>query len=330
MAWIQIPSDADLKCWRQAIAQLIRLALNPVGLVFGSGFENRLSLIEEFSQQGILLGNSASCIHLFKDPSYFFPLLQKLAIPAPETRLTPPPLGNSFGWLRKTIGATGGHHILPVLSAAITSTTSNHYYQRQLEGQPGSVLFLANGREAQILGCNRLEIAPTLTAPYRYGGISTPLNLAASTRALLQSHLNNIVLATGLRGLNGLDFIQESGDTLQVLEINPRPPASLDLYQDLLNPFDAHIKACLGNPLPIKFAPITLARAFFIHYAPYRLQVPSNMAWPTFCHDCPVTNRIIEREEPICSIHARGSSIEQCQQLIKQHQRQVLKLLIPG
>src|SRR5699024_2861653 len=227
------------------------------------------------------------------------------------------------------IGATGGHHILPVLSAAITpsSTTNNHYYQRQLEGQPGSALFLANGKEAQILGCNRLAIAPNPAAPYRYGGISTPLNLAASTRALLQNYLNNIVLATGLRGLNGLDFIQEPKGTLQVLEINPRPPASLDLYQDLLNPFAAHIKACLGNPLPITIAPITPARAFLILYAPYRLQVPLNMAWPTFCHDYPVTNRIIEREEPICSIHARGSCIEQCQQLIEQRQRQVLKLL---
>jgi predicted ATP-grasp superfamily ATP-dependent carboligase len=292
-----------------------------VGLVFGSGFENRLGLIEEFSQQGILLGNTSQCIQLLKDPNHLFPLLQALNIPAPETRFLPPK--NPFGWLRKAIGGTGGHHVL----AATASTTNHCYYQRKLEGRPGSVLFLANGKEAQILGYNRLGIAPTPTAPYRYGGVSAPLKLAPSICSFFQNHLSAVVTATGLRGLNGLDFIQEPEGEIQVLEINPRPPASLDLYQELLNPFDAHIKSCLGGSLPIKITPITTARAFSILYAPHRLQVSPNMAWPTFCHDYPVANYSIGKEEPICSIHAKGASIEECQQLIEQRQYQVLKLL---
>jgi predicted ATP-grasp superfamily ATP-dependent carboligase len=138
------------------------------------------------------------------------------------------------------------------------------------------------------------------------------------------------VLAAGLRGLNGLDFIQEPEGEIQILEINPRPPASLDLYQDLLNPFDAHVKACLGAPLPIRINPMTTSRAFSILYAPHRLQIPPPMVWPDFCHDYPVTSHFIGKDEPICSIHAKGFSIEECQQLIKQHQHQVLKLLTPS
>jgi predicted ATP-grasp superfamily ATP-dependent carboligase len=320
-AWAQIPLGADSEHWRQAIAQIIGPELNTVGLVFGSGFENRPGLIEEFSQQGILLGNTSQCIRLLKDPRYLFPLLQELDIPAPETRILLS--DNLSGWLRKTVGGTGGHHVL----AATASTTIDCYYQRELKGQPGSVLFLTNGKETQILGYNCLGTAPTSTAPYRYGGVSTPLDLAPSTCTLLQRYLNDIVSATGLRGLNGLDFIQGPTGEIQILEINPRPPASLDLYQDLFNPFDAHIKACLGGPLPIKITPITTARAFSILYAPHRLQVSPNMTWPTFCHDYPIANYFIGREEPICSIHATGSSIEECQQLIKQRQSKVLKLL---
>jgi predicted ATP-grasp superfamily ATP-dependent carboligase len=320
-AWARIPFGADSEHWHHAITQLIGPELNSVGLVFGSGFENRPGLIEELSQQGILLGNTSQCIRLLKDPGRFFPLLQKLEIPAPETRLIPP--DNLSGWLQKTIGGTGGHHVL----AATTSTTINCYYQRRLKGQPGSVLFLTNGKEAQILGYNCLETAPTSTASYRYGGVSTPLELAPSICTLLQRYLNDIVSAIGLRGLNGLDFIQGPAGEIQVLEINPRPPASLDLYQDLFNPFDAHIKACLGGPLPVKVTPMTTARAFSILYAPHRLQVFPNMIWPTFCHDYPIANYFIGREEPICSVHATGSSIEECQQLIKQRQSQVLRLL---
>ncbi|QBQ53885.1 ATP-grasp domain-containing protein [Nitrosococcus wardiae] len=344
-AWVQIPPGADDEHWRQRIAQLIRTETNPVGLVFGSGFENRPEFMEELTQWGVLLGNRPHCVRLLNDPRRFFSLLWKLAIPAPEIRFSPP--DPTHGWLRKAIGGTGGHHVLPMTKALIhgkrvrwqemrpesqkrrASTSPPYYYQRKLEGQPGSVLFLANSKETQILGYNHLWTAATRAAPYRYGGVATPLNLTPSAATFLQSYLRTIVTATGLRGLNGLDFIQEPGG-IQVLEINPRPPASLDLYHDLFNPFDAHVKACLEVPLSFRVTSITTTRAFSILYAPYPLQIPPHMVWPTFCYDCPVANLKIEREEPICSIHARGANIEECRQLIRRRQQQVLKLLSPN
>jgi uncharacterized protein len=181
-----------------------------------------------------------------------------------------------------------------------------------------------------MLGYNRLWTAPTPTAPYRYGGIAAPLDLAPSTCTRLQNHLHALVVATGLRGLNSLDFIQEN-EQIHVLEVNPRPPASLDLYQGLqVNLFEAHIQACLGSPLPS--APLTLpnARAFAILYAPYPLQIPASLIWPAFCRDLPVANSTIEKMEPICSVHATASSLQTCQQLIAQRQEQILELLLPN
>lgn len=321
-AWVKIPHVASANDWRQGVAQLLKSETSPAGLIFGSGFENRPHLIAELSFSGKLLGNTPRCIRLVKDPGYFFPLLWKLAIPAPETRLTPP--AKPLGWLRKAIGGTGGYHVLPTTD----SVNSPCYYQRKLEGQPGSVLFLANGKEAQALGYHSLWIAPTPTAPYRYGGIAAPLNLAPSVITLLQNYLHAIVAATGLCGLNGLDFIQ-TPDGVQVLEINPRPPASLELYQDFTSLFDAHIHACQGGFLPLSPVPATPARAFSILYAPSRLQIPSNIVWPAFCRDQPIGPGIIEQEEPVCSVHATGVDIAACQQLIARRQRQLLTLLSP-
>ncbi|ADE16887.1 protein of unknown function DUF201 [Nitrosococcus halophilus Nc 4] len=340
-AWIQIPPGADAEHWHQGITQLLKAETNPAGLVFGSGFENRPELMEELSQRGVLLGNTPHCVRLLKDPRRFFSLLWKLAIPAPEIRFSPPALPH--GWLCKAIGGTGGYHVLPatrweqvrrqegrpLAQERRASTTSSYYYQRKLEGQPGSVLFLANGKETQILGYNRLWTAATPAAPYRYGGVAAPLNLTPAAATLLRNYLHAMVTATGLRGINGLDFIQEPGG-LQILEINPRPPASLNLYQDLLNPFDAHVKACLEAPLPLRVTPMTTAHAFSILYAPHPLQIPPNILWPSFCYDLPVARLKIEREEPICSIHARGASIEKCRQLLRRRQQQVLKLLTPN
>lgn len=318
-AWIKLPHAASASHWQQGVAQLLKLEASPAGIIFGSGFENRPHLIAKLSSPETLLGNTPRCIRLVKDPGHFFPLLWKLAIPTPETQLTPP--DNPLGWLRKAIGGTGGYHVLP----ATDPTRRQCYYQRKLEGQPGSVLFLANGKNVQVFGHHRLWTAPIPTAPYRYGGIATPLDLASFDTALLQNYLQAIVTATGLRGFNGLDFIQTPGG-IQVLEINPRPPASLDLHQDAAS-FDAHIHACQGGPLPLSLAPITPARAFSIFYAPHRLQIPPNIIWPTFCRDQPTASSIIEKEEPVCSVHATGANIDECQQLIAHRQRQVLAIL---
>lgn len=322
-AWVRMPHAASANRWQQGVAQLLKLATSPVGILFGSGFENRPHLIAKLSSPGTLLGNTPQCVRLVKDPGHFFPLLWKLGIPTPKTRLTPPE--NPLGWLRKAIGGTGGYHVLP----ATDSTRSPCYYQRKLEGQPGSVLFLANGKDVQVLGYHRLWTAPIPAAPYRYGGIATPLDLALPDTTLLQNYLQAIVAATGLRGFNGLDFIQTPGG-IQILEINPRPPASLDLYQDVANLFDAHIHACQGGSLPLPLAPIAPARAFSIFYALHRLQIPFNIIWPTFCRDQPIASSIIEKEEPICSIHATGTGVDECQQLIAHRQRQVWATISSG
>lgn len=315
-AWVKIPPTVDSRYWKQKIEQLFKLETSPMGLVFGSGFEHRPHLIAELSSLGTLLGNTPRCIRLIKDPGYFFTLLRKQAIPTPQTQLIPPE--NPLGWLRKGIGGTGGYHVLP----AALLTEGRCYYQRKLAGQPGSVLFLANGKEVQILGYNRLWIAATPAAPYRYGGIATPLHLSLTTVTLLQNYLHIIVAATGLRGLNGLDFIQ-TPEGIQVLEVNPRPPASLDLYQDVAHLFDAHIHACRGGSLSLLSTPPMPARALSILYAPYRVRIPPNMTWPTFCRDHPIANSLIEKGEPVCSIHATGTNIDECQQLIAYRQRQI-------
>ncbi|GEM20546.1 hypothetical protein NONS58_19650 [Nitrosococcus oceani] len=336
LAWIRIFSGANVGHWRQKIVRFIEAEKYPVGLIFGSGFENRPDIMEELSRRGILLGNTPHCVRLLKDPRRFFPLLGKLTIPAPEVQLQLP--DNPLGWLCKAIGGAGGHHIFPATIPNIrrqqlwvrqgwtTAAPVPYYYQRKLEGQPGSVLFLANGKEVQILGYHYLWLAPTPAMPYRYGGIAAPLNLTPSAGALLRNYLQAIVTATGLRGLNGLDFIHGS-QGIQVLEINPRPPASLDLYQDRFSPFDAHVKACLGSSLPIQIAPIAVARAFSILYSPHPWRIPPNIVWPAFCTDLPAENTLIKREEPLCSIHAMATSTETCQQLIRRRQNQVLEWL---
>ena len=54
-----------------------------------------------------------------------------------------------------------------------------------------------------------------------------------------------------MRGLASLDFLLE-GDRIEVLELNPRPPASIVLYPRVGEggPLTAHLRACERDELP--------------------------------------------------------------------------------
>ena len=61
---------------------------------------------------------------------------------------------------------------------------------------------------------------------------------------MITGWLKQLVPVFALKGLNSLDFIH-ADDCSYVLEINPRPSASMQLYdEDLLN---RHIQACEGT-----------------------------------------------------------------------------------
>ena len=85
------------------------------GLILGTGFEDRPSLIARLGQRFDILGNDAETVAAVNDPEIFFPLLEKLGINHPETRsletrsqdtqsLAPK---HYEGWLIKRIGGSG-------------------------------------------------------------------------------------------------------------------------------------------------------------------------------------------------------------------------------
>lgn len=85
------------------------------GIVAGSGFEERIDLLEAMARVGRLLGNPPEVVRRAKDPACFFPLLARLGIPHPET-VTEAPAGSradGAGWLCKRIGGAGGAHVRP-------------------------------------------------------------------------------------------------------------------------------------------------------------------------------------------------------------------------
>jgi predicted ATP-grasp superfamily ATP-dependent carboligase len=275
------------------------------GLVYGSGFEGRTRLLGQLARGRTLFGNAPETVAKLKDPAQFFPLLDSLGIAHPETRLNPP--ADVSGWLVKRTGGAGGGHVKA--ASPRHRARPGRYFQKWQSGRTLSALFAADGRNARVIGINEQWTAGIAQrGPYSYGGAASGVALPESTQAEIGVLLDRLVHASGVIGVNGLDFILDAAGELQTLEINPRPPATIDLYDaDIAGGMVAlHLRACRGE-LPHLTQP-RHARAHAIVYATEAFRVPARMHWPAWCTDIPEGGSHVPVGAPVCSVHAEAPS----------------------
>ena len=84
-----------------------------------------------------------------------------------------------------------------------------------------------------------------------------------------------------------------------LLEINPRPSASMQLYEADL--FKRHIRASLGE---LSHEPHSIAGStgYQVIYAQHDIIIPDEFLWPEGCLDLPESGVICRTGQPICSI----------------------------
>jgi predicted ATP-grasp superfamily ATP-dependent carboligase len=247
-----------------------------------------------------------------RDPREFFDALRRAGIAHPPVRFTPP--DSPGGWLSKDGDGFGGRQ---VGRGGPARTGGAVYWQRERSGVPMSATFVANGAEAVILGFNRQLVRPQGDRPFVFSGVIGPVAVADAVRLQIVAALRDLTAAFSIRGLGSIDFLLR-GDAAEVLEINPRPPASLDLYDRIGagGPLLAHLRACLDGelpppthdadggspPLPIRGSEIVFART------PLRLDPRGAdllATWPGI-HDLPRPGAHFETHDPLCSISAEG------------------------
>ncbi|HTS54700.1 MAG TPA: ATP-grasp domain-containing protein [Burkholderiales bacterium] len=283
------------------------------GLVVGSGLEGRPALLHALSRQCALLGNSPETVVRVKDPEFFFPLLDRLAIPHPEVRMTAP--RNPQGWLAKRVGGAGGAHVRQAHLG--WPRKERRYFQRFQAGRVMSALFLADGKRACLVGVNEQWTAElTRAARFAYGGAVTADDVAEPVRTAASNAAARLTDTLGLRGLNGLDFVL-AGDAPRVLELNARPTATLDLYDDAIpgGLFAQHLSACAGR-LGVGIVPRDSARAHAIVYAACPWRVPLAFDWPEWVTDIPAGGSLIAAGAPVCTVHAQGESMRATREVV--------------
>lgn len=322
-----IAATSAIRFDRRALLAVARELAPPercAGVVYGAGFEGQPRLLAQVSNGRRLFGNPPPVMALVREPSRFFPLLDRLGMRYPEVRSTAPPAPG--GWLAKHAGGAGGARVRPADRRALGKDS---YYQRWEEGRTLSALFLADGVRAVLLGINEQWTSAVRPGrPFLYGGAVGHIHLPESVEADIRSKLDALVSATGLVGLNGLDFLLRDREW-SVLEVNPRPTATMDLYDpDYAGGlFQLHLRACDGA-LPERVSPPHVSRAHGIIHATTEWRVNHSHSFPPWCTDLPQPGTRFSIGDPICTVHAEADDPEQAVSIVRSRQAVLESVLL--
>ncbi|MFM8441775.1 MAG: ATP-grasp domain-containing protein [Methylococcus sp.] len=300
---LAIPMDNGCFQSEPLLAAAARLAPAPSHpLVYGSGLDSQPELLGRLAEDREVLGNPPGILDQFRAPRRFFQLLDSCSIAYPEIRFRRPE--NPEYWLIKSGCSEGGKR---VRFCAQDCPGFGEYYQRWISGPACSVLFLADGEEASILGFNTLMSSET-PGCFLFEGANNWSPLTPAQRRRMAANIGRLVRLTGLKGLNSLDFMVNADGEPLTIEVNTRPSATLALYDEdypegLLA---AHLRACRGRLT--RPARTRAFRAFRVAYAGLTMQVKPGFRWPIWCCDRPPAESVIEAGNPLCTLRAEGAN----------------------
>jgi uncharacterized protein len=345
--WMTIGDAATLTIDPLRLRKALAAAADEPGMtgwVAGGGFEGAPALLDAGGARLPLWGMDGASVAALRDARRFFAALDRLGLAHPATAFERP--AEPRGWLAKRAGGCGGWHIRDAAEGA--SPDPDTYYQRVQPGVTMSALFLADGRTATVVALNRLLVQPHHGHPHVFGGAIGPI-ADPRLQDRIERALDALVPAFALRGLASLDFIEARGEPW-LLEINPRPSASMLLHGDtwpggLLR---AHVQAVQGRlpASPPRHRPGV--RGSRIVFAPHPCRVDGalaeRLARSPHCHDVPAVARMpsgvqrrhghpgwhpgYERGEPVCSVSAEAADAHAVEQLLARRAAGVASKLI--
>jgi predicted ATP-grasp superfamily ATP-dependent carboligase len=275
-------------------------------------------LLRSLAARFALLGNPAEVVSAIKDPFRFAETCARADVPHPDIRHDPPP---AEGWLRKRAGGSGGGHI--AASTRHATARRGWYHQQRVSGEPISAAFLAASGRCRVLGFSRQWPDPVPSRRFRYGGAARPAPLSAARAAELTDAVARLVARTDLRGLNSADFLVRE-DGFHMLEVNPRPGATLDILADSEGAlFRWHTDACNGI-LPETTPAFPGAAAAAIVYARAELTLPASFPWPAWTADRQAPGSSVPRGAPLCTVLAEAADADTAERIVRDRAAAIL------
>jgi predicted ATP-grasp superfamily ATP-dependent carboligase len=186
-----------------------------------------------------------------------------------------------------------------------------------------SALVLADGRRAQIIGLSTQWPAPTARRPFRYGGAVRPAVLTQKIDEAVQAAAHRITIAAALVGLNSVDFLI-GNDQVWLLEVNPRPGATLDIFDPGDGSlFGLHVAACNGMLHDVRYRLDGAAAAAIVYARRDIASVPA-FAWPDWAADRQSAGTSVKADQPVCTVLASAATPVDARILVARRAERIL------
>jgi uncharacterized protein len=327
--------------------------------LYTGGLENSPDLVDTVSLRHRLLGNPGSVLRPARDPWEWASALQQagLAFPSPRRERPIDPAGR---WLIKPLDSSGGGRIRELrvgtnLSEAlepaecdrgkvdqsacsgIAPAPQGWYFQPWIRGRSLSAVYAAAGGRATLLCVTRQLVGSAWAGSrgFEYVGSVGPLPLPANLQRIYE-HIG-VLLAErwGLRGLFGVDTVLAANDEVWTIEVNPRYPASVEVWERATdaNAVACHRAACDGaitdrHALPVARRVVGKA----IVNAPHDvtidteldrrlMQLATNGPGPNWADlplaDLPQIGQLIPAGAPVLTVFAEGAEYAATYRLLR-------------
>jgi predicted ATP-grasp superfamily ATP-dependent carboligase len=310
------------QAWSAAQAVAAAASIPCRTVAYASNLENHPGALARLAAGRRLWGNAPEVLRRVRDPVLLAEALRARGFATPRVSTARGSTGGSRTWLLKPRRSGGGHGIRPLRPGEGVPRT--RYLQERIEGVPGSVTFVADGRRAVPLGLS-LQLVGWHAfggTGFRYSGsllcggavqlFERQPSLADTAAAVADA----LTETFGLVGVNGIDFIARDG-VPWVVEVNPRYCASMELVERAhgISIFGLHVDACGGRlPTQTPFGqPVGQVYGKGIVYArgpviAERLEPAQSMA----IRDVPHPAERIGRGRPICTVFAEAKNAAAC------------------
>lgn len=308
---------------RSLVRGAAAIAPPPLPLVYGSGFDGAPELLGRLAEGRELLGNAPAEVERVKDPFAFATICRRLGIPHPETAPGLP--ADRRGWLVKRRGGAGGSHVRD--AATVAEPAPGDYAQRRVEGEAVSALLLGDGRRCRVLAMSRQWQQPH--GRRHFSGTLFPAGVATGIDRSLREAAVAIGEAHALRGLASADFLLAVDGRFHLLEVNPRPGASLEAAELHLGVplFGLHVAAARGRPpdaLPVRRPGVAATE---IVWADRDLAMPAGFRWPDWAGDHTPGATPLRRDDPVATVRAEAADAPAARALLAERGAILLGLL---
>jgi len=332
---------------------------------YSGALENHPALIAAIASERRLAGTGADAVRRIRCPRRLAAAARAAGLRVPVTLPSPAGVPQDGSFLVKPRHGAGGRGIRRWTAAAARAAAPAReplLWQEFVPGQPVSVAYMMQAGDARLLGASRQFIGCHWCRATEFswcGGVATrPGTSADPCRSLLEPLARlGAELAARFRpcGAVGVDCIATADGRLLVLEVNPRPTASMELHERLGAGSIAGLHVAAGDTrardrpastgdhspgMTSQSGPAAWAKAILFATAPTPITenlvttigalrdawTVADGGWPAIS-DLPRPDQVIAGRAPVLTVFAAGDTADEAEAMLRRRVAAVAQLL---